>query len=177
MSSGDREGRGPGADERSPKSQLARDWARAVASLAYRPTPRAEIELHLRSHLETLHDALLAEPFRAEPGRRIGASLIRIHLTRPETIEATLVILADRLLTDLGLDTYTFQTQLNRLLAALAQGYTRALRDRALSDQEQVYCAALSVNLGPPPEPAPPRRPEPGPDPGGTGRGSGEDTA
>ncbi|HVQ93370.1 MAG TPA: hypothetical protein VMU51_20185 [Mycobacteriales bacterium] len=166
MSTGDQGWRRSTAEDRTLKSQLARDWAQAVASLAYRPTARAEIELYLRSHLETLHDALLAQPFSAEPGRQIGASLVRIHLTKPETVEQTLVLLADRLLTDLGLDTYTFQHQLNRLLGALAQGFTRALRDRALSDLEQVWAAALAVNLGPPPiaaagPPEPPATPSP----------------
>jgi hypothetical protein len=174
VNTGDQGWRRPGGEDRTLKSQLARDWAQAVASLAYQPTTRAEIELYLRSHLETLHDALLAQPFSAEPGRDIGASLIRIHLTKPEAVEATLVLLADRLLTDLGLDTYTFQHQLNRLLGALAQGFTKALRDRALSDLEQVWAAALRVNLGPPttdpPRAAPPpAAPPPGPGPRGPG--------
>ncbi|MEN3362063.1 MAG: diguanylate cyclase [Mycobacteriales bacterium] len=184
MTTGDQGWRRSSAEDRTVKSQLARDWAQAIASLAYRPTTRAEIELYLRSHLETLHDALLAQPFSAEPGREIGASLVRIHLTKPETVEQTLVLLADRLLTDLGLDTYTFQHQLNRLLGALAQGFTRALRDRALSDLEQVWAAALAVNLGPlpianpgaaanppgppaAPPPRPPAAPPAGPPPGG----------
>lgn len=167
MTTGDQGWRRSSAEDRTLKSQLARDWAQAVASLAYRPTTRAEIELYLRSHLETLHDALLADPFSPEPGRRIGASLVRIHLTKPETVEETVVLLADRLLTDLGLDTYTFQPQLNRLLGALAQGFAKALRDRALSDLEQTYSAALAVNLGQPlvRSPQPPGSP-PGPPPG-----------
>jgi hypothetical protein len=156
--------------------------------LAYRPTSRAEIELHLRGYLETLHDALLAEPFGAEPARQIGAALVGIHLTKPEAIEVTLVVLADRLLADLGLDSYTFQPHLNRLLAAIAVGYTKALRDRVLSDQEQVYRAALAVHLSPPvssvpsartrpprPEGGPvdrPSPPDPRPDPGPPDRGS-----
>jgi hypothetical protein len=193
----DQDRRGSGPDDRTPKSQLARDWARAVAMLAYRPTSRAEIELHLRGYLETLHDALLSEPFAAEPARGIGADLVGIHLTKPEAIEVTLVVLADRLLADLGLDTYTFQPHLNRLLGALALGYTKALRDRVLADQEQVYRAALAVHLAPPATsvpsarsgpldrsgpamtgptggPGPEPRPGPGPEPGpGAGRAEG----
>jgi hypothetical protein len=163
VSTGDQGWRRSSGEDRTLKSQLARDWAQAVASLAYRPTTRAEIEIYLRGHLETLHDALLAQPFTPEPGREIGASLVRIHLTKPETVEETLVLLSDRLLGDLGLDTYTFQPQLNRLLGALAQGFTRALRDRALSDLEQVWAAALRVNLGPLPTAEPGRPPPPKP--------------
>jgi hypothetical protein len=140
------------------KSGLAHDWALAVADLAPAGTTRAEVELHLRGHLEALHDALLAEPFRAEPGRRIGAELIDIHLRAPVVLESTVVILADRLLDELGLDTYTFQPSLNRILAAIAHGYTRTLRDRVLTEQEQVYSAALAVHRGPSTmyEPGPP---------------------
>lgn len=166
MTRSDQDRRGSGPDDRTPKSQLARDWARAVAMLAYRPTSRAEIELHLRGYLETMHDALLAEPFGAEPARQIGAALVGIHLTKPEAIEVTLVVLADRLLADLGLDSYTFQPHMNRLLAALALGYTKALRDRVLSDQEQVYRAALAVHLSPPPSSVPSARPRPRPEGG-----------
>lgn len=109
------------------KARLVREWARAVAPYAAVAVPRAEIELHLRGHLETLHDALLAEPVGRQPAAALGAALVELRLTRPEALEATLVVLADRLLTDLGLDGVTFAGPLNRVLGALAAGYARAL--------------------------------------------------
>lgn len=108
------------------KSRLAREWASAVAPHAAAPMPRAEIELHLRAHLERLHDALLAEPADPAPAAALGESLVALGLT-PAALEATVVVLADRLLVDLGLDEVTFAGALHRLLGALARGYARAL--------------------------------------------------
>lgn len=104
-----------------------REWARSVAPYAAVTVPRAEIELHLRGHLETLHDAVLAEPVDRARAAAIGAALVELRLTRPEALEATVVVLADRLLADLGLDGVTFAGPLNQVLGALAAGYARAL--------------------------------------------------
>ena len=117
---------GPQPDEGHGKARLVREWARAVTPYAA-TLPRAEIELHLRGHLETLHDALLAEPVDRERAAALGAALVELRLTRPEALEATVVVLADRLLADLGLDGMTFAGPLNRVLGALAAGYAGAL--------------------------------------------------
>ena len=118
---------GPQPDEGHGKARLVREWARAVAPYAATTLPRAEIELHLRGHLETLHDALLAEPVDRDRAVALGAALVELRLSRPEALEATVVVLADRLLADLGLDGMTFAGPLNRVLGALAAGYAGAL--------------------------------------------------
>jgi len=91
---------------------------------------RAEVELHLRGHLETLHDALLAEPPDAPAADGVGAGLVALSLDRPEALAATVAVLGDRLLTELGLDEVTFAAPLHALLGALAAGYARALAAR-----------------------------------------------
>lgn len=108
------------------KPALARDWAQAVTPLGPPGSVRAEVELHLRGHLETLHDALLAEPPDAAAADRIGATLARA-LGRPEALGATVAVLADRLLPELGLDEVTFASPLHTLLGALAAAYARTL--------------------------------------------------
>lgn len=122
---------------------LTRDWARAVAPSAYTPTTAAELEPPLRAHLDSLHAALLARPFRPDAGYAVGLGMIVLHLTKPEAVEATLVVLADRLLPALDLDAGVFGGQLARLLGALAHGYARALGQRARADQEAMFRAAL----------------------------------
>ena len=117
----------PGLRDEPGKPRLARDWARAVAPYAAGDVSRAEIELHLRGHLETLHDAVLAEPPDRTAATAVGAALVALTLTRPEAVEATVVVLGDRLLGDLGLDGVTFTGALHALLGALAAGYARAL--------------------------------------------------
>lgn len=118
---------GPLVDDGAGKPRLAREWARAVLPYAVAGTGRAEVELHLRGHLETLHDALLAEPADRAAAARIGAELAALTPARPEPLEATVVVLGDRLLADLGLDETTFAGPLHRLVGGLAAGYAGAL--------------------------------------------------
>jgi hypothetical protein len=109
------------------KPALARDWASALTPFAAAGTARPEVQLQLRRHLETLHDALLAEPPDTRAAEQIGAALVGDGLTDPETIAVTIAVLGDRLLVELGLDEATFSRTLHRLLGSLAAGYARAL--------------------------------------------------
>ena len=118
---------GPWTEPAPGKPALAHDWARVV--LAYGPegTARAEVELRLRRHLETLHDALLAEPPDVAAAELVGAGLVELGLDRPPAVGATVAVLGDRLLAELGLDEATFARPLHALLGAVATGYARAL--------------------------------------------------
>lgn len=113
------------------KPALARDWAQAVTPFGPAGTVRAGVELHLRGHLETLHDALLAEPPDAPAAAKVGAALVGLAPDRPEVIGVTIAVLGDRLLAELGLDEVTFAGPLHGLLGALAAGYARALVEAA----------------------------------------------
>ena len=118
---------GPWQDVVPGKPALARDWAQAVTPFGPVGTVRPEVELHLRPHLEILHDALLAEPPDGPAAERVGAALVARGLTDPEALAATVAVLGDRLLTELGLDQVTFAYPLHSLLGSLAAGYARAL--------------------------------------------------
>lgn len=118
---------GPWQHVPAGKPALARDWAKALAPIAPPSTARPEVQLHLRPHLETLHDALLAEPPDTAAAAGVGAALVEHGLVDPDAIAVTLAVLGDRLLTDLGLDESTFRTPLHVLLGAMAAGYARAL--------------------------------------------------
>ena len=124
-------------------ARLGLDWARVIAPFAYAPTTVPELEFHLRGHVESLYDALLRQPFQPDAGYSAGVALVVLHMTKPEAIEASHIFLADRLLTDLDLDPAAHQPHLIRLLAAFAHGYARALSQRARSDQEAMFRAAL----------------------------------
>lgn len=112
------------------KPALAREWAQAVSPFGPPGTVRAEVELHLRGHLEILHDALLVQPPDTAAADRLGAALVGLSLDRPEALGATIAVLGDRLLPELGLDGVTFSGPLHTLLGALATGYARALAAR-----------------------------------------------
>ena len=123
----------PWADEGTGKPRLARDWAAAVAPFA--AAGRAAMELLLRGHLDTLHDALVAQPPDRGAAAGIGTALVVLAPGRPEVIERTVGLLGDRLLAELGLDEVTFGAALHALLGALAGGYARALAaDARLTD-------------------------------------------
>jgi hypothetical protein len=109
------------------KPALARQWAQAVTPIGPAGTVRAEVELRLRPHLETLHDAVLAEPPDTGAAERIGAALVDGGLDDPAALAATIAVLGDRLLAELGLDEVTFARPLHTLLGFLAAGYVRAL--------------------------------------------------
>jgi hypothetical protein len=109
------------------KPMLARDWAHAVAPFGPSGIVRAEVALWLRPHLETLHDALLALPPDTRAAERVGAALVRRGLDDPDVLAASVAVLGERLLPELGLDEVTFAGPLHILLGALAAGYARAL--------------------------------------------------
>jgi hypothetical protein len=112
------------------KPALVRDWAAALVPYAPAGTAPPQVALQLRRHLETLHDALLAEPPDAAAAAQVGAALADRGLTEPDAVAVTVAVLGDRLLTELGLDEPTFRPALHRLLGALAAGYARALATR-----------------------------------------------
>jgi diguanylate cyclase (GGDEF)-like protein len=128
---------------------FARDWARAVGDTSYVPMTRLEVESYLRGQAERLVVALCAEPFSTAPGYRIGAELVAAHLSAPETLGRTIQIIADRLLSAVGLASgerlpvAETHARLSALLGALAAGNSRALRDRTLDEQEAIRRAAL----------------------------------
>jgi hypothetical protein len=124
---GVRDWTGPWQHAAAGKPALARDWASALTPHAQPGTGRPEVQLQLRRHLESLHDALLAEPPDTTAAGRVGAELVGAGLTDPDVVAVTIAVLGDRLLAELGLDEATFHRPLHALLGALAAGYSRAL--------------------------------------------------
>jgi hypothetical protein len=121
---------GPWQHVPAGKPALARDWAKALAPFAAPGAGPPEVQLHLRRHLETLHDAVLAEPPDATAAAGVGAALVEHGLVDADAIAVSIAVLGDRLLADLGLDESTFRPALHALLGAVAAGYSRALAAR-----------------------------------------------
>jgi len=118
---------GPWQHVPAGKPALARDWAKALAPFAAPDAGRPEVQLQLRRHLETLHDAVLAEPPDTGAAAGVGAALVEHGLVDTDAIAVSIAVLGDRLLADLGLDESTFRPALHALLGAVAAGYARAL--------------------------------------------------
>jgi diguanylate cyclase (GGDEF)-like protein len=74
----------------------------------------------------------------------VGTGLVRADFAAPETLGSTIQVIEEHLLAAAGLsDGPDRRRRLARLLGALATGYTWALRDRTLDEQEAIREAAF----------------------------------
>jgi diguanylate cyclase (GGDEF)-like protein len=134
-----------GGREPPPAAIFARAWVKAVCGTSYVPMTRAELERRLLACTERLAAALTSEPIEVRTGYEIGIELVAMHLASPEAVGRTVEVIQLRLLRDLGLASDDARDRLGRLLGALTTGYTRALRDRTLDEQETIRRAALTA--------------------------------
>ncbi len=132
----------PGALARCPGA-FARAWAKAVSGTSYLPMTQAQLEALLQRLTERLAAALAAEPFDLRVGHQVGAELVAAHITSAEGLGRTVEVVQLRLLRDLGLVGEDIEDRLARLLATVATGYARALRDRTLDEQESIRRAVM----------------------------------
>jgi diguanylate cyclase (GGDEF)-like protein len=124
-------------------AEFTRAWARILAGTCYVPMTRAERDEFLGSQAARLASALTAEPFSTTVGYDVGTELVRADFAAPEALGGTVKVLDERFLTDLGLTDDCARSRLAALLGALATGYSWALRDRTLDEQEAVRHAAM----------------------------------
>ncbi|MEV4812891.1 putative bifunctional diguanylate cyclase/phosphodiesterase [Micromonospora avicenniae] len=105
--------------------------------------PQAQLETLLQRLADQLAAALRTEPFDVRPGHRVGTELVANHIASVEGLGRTVEVLQLRLIRDLGLVGDDVEDRMARLLAAVATGYARALRDRTLDEQESIRRAAM----------------------------------
>ncbi|MGN9890834.1 putative bifunctional diguanylate cyclase/phosphodiesterase [Micromonospora sp. L31] len=103
---------------------------------------QAQLELLLQRLTERLAGALRAEPFDPRVGHQVGAELVAAHIASAEGLGRTVEVIQLRLIRDLGLVADDVEDRMARLLATVATGYARALRDRTLDEQESIRRAA-----------------------------------
>src|SRR5687767_8285420 len=125
--------------------RLAQHWARAIAWTSFVSMTSGELAVHLAEPATRLLDALNAEKADPRPAQEIGAGLVAAHFTQPASLDRTLVVL------DKHLGAYAESigkgSRLGLLQGALAAGYAQALRERTLSEQEDIYAAALAARI------------------------------
>jgi diguanylate cyclase (GGDEF)-like protein len=124
-------------------------WATAVAGTCYVPLSRSERYARLEGFAGRMATALDAEPFSAEPGAEVGTALVTSNFAAPETLGATVTVIHERLLRDLGREDASpnleLRARLAQLVGALARGFAWALRDQTLDEQESIRTAALGA--------------------------------
>jgi diguanylate cyclase len=121
---------------------FAEAWARAVIGTSYVPMSRAETETYLRGLAGRLAAAVVAVPFSATPGYRVGVDLVAAGFAAPEALARTVTVVNTRLPAELDLDA-TRSGRLDALVEALVAGAARTLRGRTLDEQEAIRRAAL----------------------------------
>ncbi|MFC0003358.1 putative bifunctional diguanylate cyclase/phosphodiesterase [Micromonospora siamensis] len=104
---------------------------------------QAQLEALLHRLTGRLAEALRSEPFDQRIGQQVGAELVAAHIASAEGLGRTVEVIQLRLLRDLGLVADDGEDRMARLLATVATGYARALRDRTLDEQESIRRAAM----------------------------------
>ncbi|MBU8856247.1 bifunctional diguanylate cyclase/phosphodiesterase [Micromonospora sp. WMMB482] len=122
---------------------FARAWAKAVSGTSYLPMTQSQLEEMLQRLTDRLAQALRAEPFDLRIGQQVGAELVQAHIASAEGLGRTVEVIQLRLVRDLDLVVDDVEDRMARLLATVATGYARALRDRTLDEQESIRRAAM----------------------------------
>ncbi|MBF5031229.1 bifunctional diguanylate cyclase/phosphodiesterase [Micromonospora sp. ANENR4] len=128
---------------RSRPGVFARAWAKAVSGTSYLPMTQSQLEEMLQRLTDRLAQALRAEPFDLRIGQQVGAELVQAHIASAEGLGRTVEVIQLRLVRDLDLVVDDVEDRMARLLATVATGYARALRDRTLDEQESIRRAAM----------------------------------
>ena len=122
---------------------FARAWAKAVSGTSYLPMTQSQLEEILQRLTDRLAQAIRAEPFDLRIGQQVGAELVQAHIASAEGLGRTVEVIQLRLVRDLDLVVDDVEDRMARLLATVATGYARALRDRTLDEQEALRRAAM----------------------------------
>ncbi|WP_240742107.1 putative bifunctional diguanylate cyclase/phosphodiesterase [Micromonospora zingiberis] len=105
----------------------------------------AQLEALLQRLTDQLAEALRTEPLDLRAGHRVASELVAAHIASAEALGRTVEVIQLRLVRDLDLVADDTADRMARLLAAIATGYARALRDRTLDEQEAIRRATLTA--------------------------------
>ncbi|HST65707.1 MAG TPA: GGDEF domain-containing protein, partial [Mycobacteriales bacterium] len=125
--------------------ECVRELAVVARETSYVALDRDGLHAHLHGVVAELVAAMRTEPFSTAAAYQVGSDLVAAHFTGPEIAGRLVKVLGTRLLPDLGLDSEPYRSRLAALLGAATTGYARALRDRALDDQETIVRASLTA--------------------------------
>ncbi|WNI14594.1 putative bifunctional diguanylate cyclase/phosphodiesterase [Actinacidiphila sp. ITFR-21] len=146
---GDQETGAGGTDQDDSLRRFAAIWSRAIYPATATSMTRAEFEDHLVPQARILRDALRARRFDPRAAVPVGTALVAAHCTDPESlpnilgvIEAYLVLYCPP---EPGLPLDESRARCARLQHAVAVGFSQALRERTLREQESLSRAALSA--------------------------------
>ncbi|HJX87135.1 MAG TPA: PAS domain S-box protein, partial [Gemmatimonadales bacterium] len=144
----------PDAAPDGPEDRLRRFatiWSRAIFPLTATSMPRPEFEQHLLPLARELSTILHARPFDPAPAYAVGSALVAAHCTDPDALSSSLGVVDSYLVLYCGgsgpraLSTEDSRARCARMQHALAAGFTKALRERTLAEQEAIARSALTA--------------------------------
>ncbi|MGW2282081.1 putative bifunctional diguanylate cyclase/phosphodiesterase [Streptomyces sp. NPDC001770] len=144
----------PDEEPDGPEDRLRRFatiWSRAIFPSTATSLTRPEFEQHLLPLARELNETLHARPFDAAPAQQVGTALVAAHCTDPDALSATLGVIDSYLVLYCGgngpaeLSTEDSRARSARIQHALAGGYSHALRERTLGEQEAIARSALTA--------------------------------
>jgi diguanylate cyclase (GGDEF)-like protein len=134
-------GRRPRADKEKARIRVARKWAYLISTTAYVPLEHSDIEAPLLELVNDLFAALRAEPLGLDTAERAGARLVALNCVDKSSLQCTIDVLAEPLLTDDEVR-HLPPERVVRLLGALSAGFAESIRRRT-TDQQEAMCRAL----------------------------------
>lgn len=123
---------------------VADEWAEAVIGTSYLPLSGPEARAFVHELVDDLNGLLVREAFTPAAAQAIGARMVEAHFTNPLSLSRTLEVLLsapDRL----GGSGDQLTRRWRQLVVSLAEGYTRALKDWVLRQQQEMLEAALTA--------------------------------
>ena len=132
--------------------RLAAIWSRAIYPVTATSMTRAEFEDHLVPLARVLSDALRAKPFDPRAAVAVGTALVDAHCTDPEALPSILGVIDAYLVLYCPpcpeLPAEESRARCSRLQHAVTVGFSQALRERTLQEQESISRAALVAQAG-----------------------------
>jgi diguanylate cyclase (GGDEF)-like protein/PAS domain S-box-containing protein len=130
-------------------ARFAAIWSRAIYPVTATSMTKAEFEEHLLPLARTLRDTLHAGRFDPRPAAKVGSGLVAAHCTDPEALPSVLGVIDAYLVLYCGpgpdLPAEESRVRCSRLQHAVAVGFSQALRERTLREQESISRAALAA--------------------------------
>jgi diguanylate cyclase (GGDEF)-like protein/PAS domain S-box-containing protein len=121
---------------------FAHRWTTLISGTVMSNISRAELEQLLATFTTKVLQAVDSDPYDPEPARLVGQDMIRNDLVATETLARSIGFIGESLVPHFDLPP-SRTGRVAHVLGALAGGYSEALRDRTLDQQELSKTAAV----------------------------------
>jgi diguanylate cyclase (GGDEF)-like protein/PAS domain S-box-containing protein len=126
------------------RSELAREWAGALAQVIYVAHARDHVEGELETALDALVDATRAEPYDEQPVLEVANQLVALGLAGSECLNVTIKVLGEHMPKLSGVsDLIGLPGRLVDVFGSLAKGIAEGMRHKLFSEQEGLTLALI----------------------------------